>query len=86
VIVSFGMADDYRPASERKVAHLRRIRALQPPVLGSRNGAAKLTEAQVVKIRELRANGERPSVLARRYCVDRGVIWRVLTRRTWRHV
>lgn len=86
MIVSFGMADKYRPPSPRKIAHLRRIRALCPPMKGSRNGSSKLTEAQVRKIRALRAAGERPTVLAARYGVCRTLIWKIVARKFWTHV
>ena len=86
MIVSFGMADDYRKPSERKIAHLRRIRATQAPQLGSRNGMAKLTEEQVAKIRELRAAGVGPTILAERFGVGRTMIWKIVAGKFWKHV
>lgn len=53
---------------------------------GEGNNAAKLTDELVKKIRRLRAEGLRPTVLAERFNVDRGVIWRVVNRRAWSHV
>lgn len=85
--VDFGMAlPPKRRVSEAKRAALIKARAAWTPLKGEANGAAKLTEAQVRKIRELRAAGERPSVLALRYCVDRTLIWYITTGRIWRHV
>lgn len=67
---------------------LRKARAAQigNEPRGSRNGASKLTEEQVRKMRALHADGERPSVLARRYGIDRTNVWHILTRRTWAHI
>ena len=71
------------PAQQSALA---KARAAARPKKGEANGAAKLNDNLVRKIRRLRESGERPSVLAARFCVDRGVIWRVLTRRNWSHV
>jgi hypothetical protein len=87
--VDFGMAlPTRRPLSAAKIAALRRAKDAQRgrEPRGEQNGAAKLTEAQVRKIRDLHADGERPSVLALRFAVERTTIWHILTRRTWRHV
>lgn len=53
---------------------------------GERNGASKLSEDQVRRMRQLHATGERPSILAMRFQIDRSNVWHILTRRTWRHV
>jgi hypothetical protein len=87
--VTFGMS--IRPRSQLSAAQLEARRksilaAQEKPPRGERNGASKLTEASVRKIRELRAAGERPSVLALRFAVHRTLIWYVVTRRVWRHV
>lgn len=86
-VVSFGMAlSAKRRISPAKHAALVRARAAQPPLRGEKNGGSKLTESQVRRIRELRAAGERPSTLALRYCVNRTLIWYIVTRRIWSHV
>lgn len=86
MIVCLLEPDRPRACSDARREHMRRIRALQDPPRGERNGAAKLTAAQVRKIRALRADGMRPSALALRFGVDRGLIWRILTGRSWGHV
>lgn len=92
-LIEFGMRIEpprrlARPLSEAKMEAIRKATAasLGKAPRGERNGFAKLTEAQVRKIRALRAAGERPSVLARRFELDRVTVWHVLTRRTWSHV
>lgn len=87
--VTFGMdAGPERRVTPARLAALARARAAQVghEPRGSRNGAAKLTEAQVIKIRRLRAEGERPSVLALRFAVDRTLIWHIVKRRIWTHI
>jgi len=89
MIVSFGMADSpKRPLSPAKWEALRKAKAAQAgkEVRGEQNGNAKLTEAQVRKIRALRAAGERPSILALRYNVDRTLIWHIVKRKVWAHI
>ncbi|MDF3046723.1 MAG: sle1 [Ornithinibacter sp.] len=54
--------------------------------LGSVNGQAKLTEAQVVEIRRRVADGEMKKRLAIEYGVDPSTITAVIKRKTWRHV
>lgn len=86
--VDFGMTPPEPQVSPAKMEALRNARIAQrgKEARGERNGAAKLTEAQVQKIRALRAAGERPVVLAARFAVDRTLIWYIATRRIWRHV
>jgi hypothetical protein len=85
--VEFGMALPPKPhISEAKRAAIAKARAACPPQKGEDNGRSKLTEAQVRKIRELRAEGERPTVLAARFAVDRTLIWHIVTRRIWTHI
>lgn len=50
---------------------------------GERNGAAVLTLAQV---REIRASGEHPAILARRYGVSRPTIYDIRSGYTWARV
>lgn len=56
-----------------------------PPQLGSANPSAKLTEAQVVGIRQRLASGEGRTALAAEFCVTYMVISMVERRRSWRH-
>ena len=60
------------------------LKGRQP--FGERHGMSKLTEAQVVEIRQRRAQGERPSVLARAFGVSDGAIWLICTGARWRSV
>lgn len=53
---------------------------------GSRSGASKLTERQVVEIRARQAAGELHRVLAAEYGVSRVTITNIVTGKTWRHV
>ena len=59
--------------------------ARKPPS-GSLHQLAKLTEDDVVQIRERRARGEKPSLLAMEFGVSRPTISDILHRRTWNHV
>lgn len=52
---------------------------------GSAHYCAKLTEAQVRAIRRAHRAGQN-GVLARKYGVNRGLIQRVVSRRTWKHI
>jgi hypothetical protein len=53
---------------------------------GSRNPAAKLTEADVVMIRTLLAEGLRQTDIANRFGVGKGVINHISAGRSWVHV
>ena len=55
--------------------------------MGEKNNAVKLTEHQVIEIRTLYATGSysQPQ-LARRFGVDQAQIWRILHRRSWKHI
>ena len=64
--------DDMR--SKRRHAH------------GEGSGAAKLTEAQVLRVREEYASGQNISMLSRKYTVARATIYSICTRKTWRHI
>ncbi|OJW27640.1 MAG: hypothetical protein BGO49_23110 [Planctomycetales bacterium 71-10] len=55
-------------------------------VRGSRCGASKLTEDDVVQIRRLRGEGVSTGELARRYGVTRKNIEAIVSRRSWRHL
>jgi hypothetical protein len=53
---------------------------------GSEHGCAKLTERDVIAIRNRHANGEQSVNLAAEYSVDRCHVWAIVTRRVWRHI
>lgn len=46
----------------------------------------KLTTAQVVEIRRLKAGGESLVSLAAHYGITKDTVWRISKRRTWKHV
>lgn len=53
---------------------------------GEKQWAAKLTEADVIKIRELAASGARTLELSRMFKVGVLAIYRAKTRKTWSHI
>lgn len=53
---------------------------------GSRNGAAKLTEADVLRIRERRAAGATVYELAKDFGLSHPTVSNICTRKTWKHV
>jgi hypothetical protein len=53
---------------------------------GERSGRAKLTEAQVLEIRSLCADGVSPSLIAKKYGVNRMSICYIATRQNWKHI
>ena len=53
---------------------------------GSRCGATKLAEGEVVEIRRLRADGEAIGDLASRFRVTHENILAIVSRRSWRHL
>jgi hypothetical protein len=64
--------DDMR--SKRRHAH------------GEGAGPAKLTNSEVIAIRDKHAKGVSVSELARNYSVARATIYSICTRKTWRHI
>lgn len=56
------------------------------PLRGSANGYAKLSEYQVIEIREHLANGETQRAIAKRYGVSQYAIWTIAAGRRWKHV
>jgi hypothetical protein len=54
--------------------------------IGNRNGQAKLTEADVVAIRQAVAEGARRQLVASSYGISRAQVDNVVGRRAWRHV
>ncbi len=53
---------------------------------GINSHLAKLTELQVIEIRQKAANGVSTKYLAKEYNIGRLIIWRIVTRRTWKHI
>lgn len=53
---------------------------------GERNSNATLTEDQVRQMRALYADGVSALEIDRRFALNRGHAWRVVTGQTWRHV
>lgn len=53
---------------------------------GSRNGLAKLTEADVLRIREKRAEGGTVYELAEEFKLSHPTVSNICTRKTWKHV
>ena len=53
---------------------------------GEFNGQAKLYEKDVVEIRYLASCGDSLAELSRTYSVDITTIWKIVHRKTWRHL
>ena len=60
--------------------------SITTPCPGSRNGRAKLTEAEVLQIRALNARGVTKSTLADQFGVHADTIHSINSRKTWRHI
>lgn len=53
---------------------------------GSRNGMAKLTRKDVLTIRNRSSKGEPVDVISEDYPVSSAAIYRIIARKTWKHV
>ena len=53
---------------------------------GQTNGNSVLTDADVLRMRELRANGAAYALLQAQFNVSRATVWRVVSGKNWRHV
>jgi predicted DNA-binding protein YlxM (UPF0122 family) len=53
---------------------------------GSRNHSSKLTEDQVIEIRNLYKQGHSGKILAKSYGVSDTVIYLIINRKTWKHI
>lgn len=53
---------------------------------GKDNPMAKLTEGDVVRIRELVRSGKNAAEAGAGYGIDRATAWKVATRKSWKHV
>jgi hypothetical protein len=74
-------------AHTRLRRHAAAIRPLVRPLLGERNGQAKLTSARVEALRALYgAGGITLRTLAAQFGVSEAAIHHAVTRKTWRHV
>lgn len=56
------------------------------PLRGSKNGFAKLSEYQIIEIREMLAQRVPQRKIAAQYGVNQFAIWSIKAGRTWRHV
>lgn len=66
---------------------LKRVHSGETPRLqGENNPRAKLTAEKVRAIRAAHAAGEKPSSLARQYDIRKEAIWKILWRKSWKHV
>ncbi len=53
---------------------------------GERHGCAKLTEADVHRIRALGSQSVKQRDIAKTFGVTQGLVWRILRRKVWRHL
>lgn len=73
-----GTIADNNADRDRKGRHI--------PLPGSRNGTAKLSEHQIIEIRELAKQGVTQRAIAAKYGVTQRVIWLILRGKGWTHV
>jgi hypothetical protein len=73
-------------ASGPAVATRPRWPTARAPAVGSEHGRAKLTEADVIALRRLRAEGMSLTALARRFGICRNNVMAILRGQTWKHV
>jgi hypothetical protein len=83
--------DNVRDAKERKryrgaVGDANGLRKYPEKVRGSNNGMSKLTEADVVEMRQLRAEGARVSDIAEKYKLTCAHTSKILVGKLWSHV
>jgi group I intron endonuclease len=64
----------------------RQSRVLQGVSAGVRNASARLSEADVLEIRRLKAGGSTLSELSAMYGVGKSNVSHIVTRRNWRHI
>lgn len=53
---------------------------------GAKVNTAKLTEQQVVSLRDMYVRGVRPITLMAIFGMSRSSVWKIVTRRSWKHV
>jgi hypothetical protein len=74
------------PVSEYEGQSLEIVRPPRATRRGASNPRAKLTEADVIRIRSLVADGHPQSPLALEYGVDKALIGRIVHRKSWKHI
>ena len=57
-----------------------------PVANGSRNGAAVLTEDDVIRLRQMAADGVLHKEIARVYGLAPSTVSRIITRKAWKHI
>ena len=57
-----------------------------PVALGSRNGSAVLTEDDVIRLRQMAADGVLHKEIARIYGIMPSTVSRIVTRKAWKHI
>lgn len=53
---------------------------------GEKNGNAKLTDAAVIEMRRLYADGVSTAAIAAQFDIHYSHVWRIVTGRSWRHI
>jgi len=53
---------------------------------GIQNSRSKLSEAEVLELRRRYEAGESREMLARDFCITRGAVWNIGTRKQWKHL
>lgn len=88
-----GSKQDNRPAnlalatmSEQRLHAVEVLNVDRNRPKGSLNPKAKLTEAQVLEIRRLRAAGAMAKTIAKEFKIDHRVVSAICLRKTWRHI
>lgn len=77
---------DHYHAADRQYGYNARPLAHCPLVTGEHNSHAKLTEAQVLVIRQRFDRGDSRAAMAREYGVTRETIFAIGKRQTWKHL
>jgi hypothetical protein len=80
-----GDKGNYEPGNVTWKLSIENTREIQP-AKGEKSGRSKLTEEQVLEIRDLREKGYGVRQLGRLYKVNHGTIEAIVNRKTWRHI
>lgn len=59
---------------------------LTHPAKGERHGRAKVTQEQVRKIRQLKAQGVPTKQIAQTFGMERHNVWSICRKKTWKHI
>jgi hypothetical protein len=81
-----GWTANCRWSTRLQQARNRRRSGLTVPLVGENHPMVKLTEADVIRIRQLKADGLPEQAIADQYSVTPSNIHAIVHRRTWRHV